>query len=193
MTISRVLTQTSRQQLLQLLSMLRGEAARFDLVAVVPIAATRALDEITPDRQATRLPLAEHVEVLVQHELRIAPEITGRSAQEDAVAARGGTRAAMQPGVPRILDHPHLAHRLPEYRFERRGDGNGYLAARHDLAGAASTQQLSHARITPDAAIEIETALQPCTQRIIRRERRQVTDTGHPQERAERYIVGIVR
>ena len=53
------------------------ELARFDLEAIVPIPSAQTLQEISPGRQPPRLPLFEHVAVLVKHERGVAEEILG--------------------------------------------------------------------------------------------------------------------
>jgi hypothetical protein len=53
------------QKLLQLGQMMRREGARFDLIAIEPIAALQRLNRVTQDGQSSSLPLAKDMEVFV--------------------------------------------------------------------------------------------------------------------------------
>src|SRR5262249_5045221 len=63
-----VLPGTAGQQRAQLMNVRVRETARLDLEPVVPVTVTNALREVSPDRELARLPLADHVPVLMQHQ-----------------------------------------------------------------------------------------------------------------------------
>jgi len=70
--------------------------ARFDLEAVVPIAASGPLEQIASHCEGSRLPLFEHVTVLVQHERRVLEEVSGTATQINAPSTGGCDGSAMQ-------------------------------------------------------------------------------------------------
>lgn len=74
-----------------------GEGARLDLEAVVPVAVPHPLHAIPRDSQIARLPLFQHVTVLMQHEPEIVEELLRGTAQIDAPTTGSGNGAAMQP------------------------------------------------------------------------------------------------
>jgi hypothetical protein len=96
--------------------------ACFDLEAIVPVAASNALEHIASNREGSRLPLFEHVAVLVQHERRILEEICGTAAQINAPSTCGCNGSAMQSHEQRVLDHAHLVDRLTKQDLERGTD-----------------------------------------------------------------------
>jgi hypothetical protein len=91
-----------------------SELARLDLEAVQPIAPLQRFHEVAPDRQPARLPLAQHVKVFVQNEIRVAPERRCGVAQQNAVAPRRRASAEMQSRIERVLDNAHVIDRLAE-------------------------------------------------------------------------------
>ena len=89
------------------------ECAGLDLEAVVAIAVLQRLDAIAPHRQRARLPLPQHVEVLVQDEFGIGDEAPVRSGQIDHAAARRRCHAAaVQSREPRALDDADAIDRV---------------------------------------------------------------------------------
>src|SRR3954468_14341240 len=102
----------------QVFAMARGKCAGFDFKLIIPVALSRPLDQIAPKRQATRLPLLENMEVLVQHEVGIGPELMDRTTQQDSVAASCCTRSDVHSSVERIFDHSYVRDRLTEDLFE---------------------------------------------------------------------------
>lgn len=80
--LGRVHICSAVEQPLQLRRMRRSELPRLDLEAVQPIAPPQRLDQVAPDAQVSRLPLAQDVKVLVQYQVGIAPERRGGIAQQ---------------------------------------------------------------------------------------------------------------
>ncbi len=99
--------------------MMCGEGAGLNLEQIVPIALAPALQQVSRDREPSRLPLRDHMEVLVQDQLRIAPEIRRMTRQQNAIAPSRCARAQMQPCIPGALYHAHVHDGLPEYLLER--------------------------------------------------------------------------
>ena len=108
-----------------------GKGPSFDLEAVIPIAIARAFCQVAPDRELARLPLAYDVEVLVEYQLGIIPEILRRSPQQDPSPARGRSRTHVQARIEGMFDHSHMLDRLTEDFSERGGDvcGDGTAVA----------------------------------------------------------------
>ena len=104
----------SIQQAAQHRGMRCSELARLDLEAIQPIASLQGFYEVTPDRQPARLPLAQHMKILVQNEIRVTPEGRCGVAQENAVASRRRASAKMQSRIERVLDDAHVIDRLAE-------------------------------------------------------------------------------
>jgi hypothetical protein len=96
-----------------------GEIARLDFIAVAPITAPRAFEQIATDGQMTRLPLPQDMKILMQDEIGIAPEIFRRVPQQDPAAARGRASARMQTRVHRVFDDADVIDALGEYFLER--------------------------------------------------------------------------
>src|SRR4051812_617560 len=67
----------------------RGVFARFDFIAIVPVAAPKTFGDISRDGQVASCPLPEYMEVLVQHQRTVREEFLAAATQVDAVAARG--------------------------------------------------------------------------------------------------------
>lgn len=113
-----------------------GEGTRLDLETVVPVAMPQRLQAIAHDGQIARLPLSQHMTVLVQHQPGIVEELLRRAAQIDASAASSGDRAGMQAHVERMLDDMHVRDGLADNGLERHAQGTrkGYLASKlHEL------------------------------------------------------------
>src|SRR6185369_2846983 len=92
----------------------RGEFAGLDLVAVVPVAAAEALDEVARDGEVARGPLANHVEVFVQQQRTVREELLATAPEVYAVVTRGGDGAPVEAHVDGILDHLDVTHGLAE-------------------------------------------------------------------------------
>src|SRR5690606_39907825 len=86
-------TLDATQDRAQPLAVVGREFSRFNLEPISPVSVAQPFDDIAPHGKPTRLPLAQDVEVLVQQQIGVLPEILGRAAQEDAVAAGGGSSA----------------------------------------------------------------------------------------------------
>ena len=113
---------------------------RLDLETIVPVASSGPLEQIAGDCQGSRLPLFEHVAVLVQHERRILEEVGGTAAQVDAPPASGCNGTAMQSHEQRVLDHAHLVDRLTEQDLERGTDSLGHRDGASDSHDASMIQ-----------------------------------------------------
>src|SRR5579863_836610 len=83
----------------QRVQMFVGEGARLDLEAVVPVAVPQPLQKITGEGQITRLPLLQHVTVLMQHEPGIVEELLRPAAQVNAPPPGSGDGAVVQPRI----------------------------------------------------------------------------------------------
>ena len=124
------------------------EAPGLVLVAVVPVAAPQPLGAGSAMLSRPRVPLAQHVEVLVQHELRIGEELRRRAAQQDAVATRRRAGAecsrAYQERSTISTSSTAVAEQLDERRAQRRRHAVGgahqlLLRGRRRLARPAAT------------------------------------------------------
>lgn len=98
-----------------------GKLSRFDFEAIVLIATPQALQHISGNRQGPRLPLFEHVAILVQHEPGILEKIGRTAAQIDTAVARGGDGAPVQTRHQRVFDHSHVLDAFAEQELERSG------------------------------------------------------------------------
>ena len=96
-----------------------SELARLDLEAIQPIASLQRFHEVAPDRQPARLPLPQHVKILVQNEIRVTPERRCGVTQQDAVASCRRTSAEVESRVERMLDDAHVIDRLAENFVQR--------------------------------------------------------------------------
>src|SRR5687767_14949453 len=99
--------------------MLGSEGTCLDLVAVVPVAVAQAFDHVSPNSEPSRLPLPQHMKVLMQQQLRIVPEVRRGAAQQDTATPRRGSRTKVQPRVPGMLDHSNPVDRLFENLLQR--------------------------------------------------------------------------
>ena len=99
--------------------MQRGELTGFDLESIAPVAAFQPLEHIPENSQTPRLPLPEHMEVFVQHQVRIAPELLGGASQENSVAARRCAGASVQACVEGLLNYANM-RRLLSKNFTQR-------------------------------------------------------------------------
>jgi hypothetical protein len=117
-----------------------GKLPRFDLEAVVPVAASEALSEIPDDGHRARFPLLEDVAVLMEHQRRVFEELLGTVAQVDATAARRGNGSQVQPREQRVFDDLHLIDVGAEQAGEGRTDvtGQGDAAAEAESHGMAA-------------------------------------------------------
>src|SRR5688572_30247942 len=108
-----------RQQRSIAIELHRSEFARLDFVTIVPIAAAETFREVARDREIARGPLADHVEVFVQHQRTVREELLAAAAKVDAVASSGGDRAPMEAHVDAVLNDLDVPHGLAEQTLER--------------------------------------------------------------------------
>ena len=99
------------------------ERPGLDLEPIAPVAVPQALPAVAREGQSARLPLFEHVTVLVQHEPRVIEELLRGAAQVNAPPAGGGDGAQMQPRVEGALDDADLGHGLAEHALQRPAEG----------------------------------------------------------------------
>jgi hypothetical protein len=62
------------------------------------------------------------MEVFVQDQLGVVPEILRRPTQQDPSASRRGSRAHVQTRIERVFDHTHMLDRLAEDFAESGGN-----------------------------------------------------------------------
>src|SRR5579862_1034450 len=122
-----------------------GELSRLDLEAVVPVSVPQALEQVATDGEAARLPLSDHVTVLVQHQPGVGEEVRGAAAQVDAPAARRCHGAAVQANEAGMLDDLHL----PDLRAEQPLERMPYSLRRARLPRTAHGGLASAARMHP--------------------------------------------
>src|SRR5437868_12446278 len=91
-----------------------GESTGLGLKMIIPVPPPQTFQQITPNRQPPRLPLADHMKILMQHQVRIAPEFMRGVAKQDPVATGGSARTEVQTGVNGALDNANVRHRLVE-------------------------------------------------------------------------------
>jgi len=53
------------------------------------------LDQVAPYREAAGAPLAQHMEILVQDQVRVAPELSRGILQQNEIATSRGARTQM--------------------------------------------------------------------------------------------------
>jgi hypothetical protein len=112
-----------------------GELSRFDLEAVVPVAASQALSEVAGHGHRARFPLLEDVAVLMEHQRRVFEEVLGTVAQIDAAATGRGDRAQVQPCEQRMLDDLDLV----DVGAEQAGEGRTDMTGQGDAAAEAES------------------------------------------------------
>jgi hypothetical protein len=95
-----------------------SERAGLHFKPVVPVALSHTLSQIAPDRERARLPLLDHVAVLVEHQPGILKEIVAASTKVDATASRRSDGSAVNPHEQGMFEDLHMVHGLFEQRFE---------------------------------------------------------------------------
>src|SRR4051812_36539684 len=102
---------------------LRGrEIAGLYLEAIVPVAAAKTFHEVSRDGEIARSPLADDMEIFVQHEWTVGKEFLAAAAKVDPVDARGGDGPPVETHVDAVLDDLDLPDGFAEQAFERQLD-----------------------------------------------------------------------
>lgn len=105
-------------------------------------------NQVTPQRQAPRLPLTQDVEVLVQHEFGIAPELASAVAKQNTAAASRGPRTKMQACVQGLLDDADRIDGIAEHDSQRGIDMGRRLCRRGDEHGDRISLSFSGKNLT---------------------------------------------
>src|SRR5262249_9136995 len=108
----------ARQQRTEAVEVVGGELARFDLEAIVPIAFPQPLSDVAGGGQQARLPLLQHMAVLVKHQRGVLEELVGASDEVDAPLASRGGGTDVRLGEPGVLDDAYVLHAVAEERLE---------------------------------------------------------------------------